>query len=77
LDILLEKLEKKLIDDDDFKKRYDVLKAEIRGYETQEASIEQAIKNQDMGIKNLEASFSEINKFSANWEMLDDAGKSL
>lgn len=74
---LLEKLEQSLITDDDFKIRYDALKTEIRELEDQKETTNQMIQNHDIGIKNLEASFSEINKFTSNWEFLDELGKSL
>lgn len=77
LDTLIGKLERGLIEDEDFQPRYIGIKSEINSLVDEQARVEDSYSNSQIVIDNLEASFQEIASFSDNWEYLDNVGKAL
>ncbi|MFO7554335.1 MAG: zinc ribbon domain-containing protein, partial [Desulfobacterales bacterium] len=77
MDILLGKLERELISDDDFQRRYQKLKAELENLEQAKVKIQSLSISRRQALKNLEVSFNEIDNFNNNWDYLDDTGKVL
>ena len=77
LNILMDKLEDGLIDDEDFKPRYTKIKNNLNVLEDEKTRI--SISNQDnrFALDNLDASFEEISSFGSNWDFLDNIGKSM
>lgn len=75
IETLLQKLESGLIDDSDFKRRYDAAKAQLR---ENRLAQEKALDSADLSAaayESLNASFEEIASFGKNWEFLDDSGR--
>ena len=77
LETLLEKMENRLIEDDDFKPRYRSIKNEIKSLEEAEEKIISSNKSNQGLIESLEASFDEIMSFGNNWNFLDAVGKKM
>ena len=75
IETLLQKLESGLIEDLDFKRRYDAAKEQLR---KNRAAQEKASDSADLSAaayEALNASFEEIASFGKNWEFLDDSGR--
>ncbi len=75
IETLLGKLESGLIEDSDFKRRYDAAKNQLR---ENRLAQEKALDSADLSVaayEALNASFEEISSFGKNWEFLDDSGK--
>lgn len=77
LDTLLDKMERQLITDEDFKPRYEKIKGEMSELSNKKDYFSSLERSSQLATANLEASFEEIASFKNNWEYLDDVGKSL
>jgi len=77
LDNLLDKIERGLISDDDFKPRYSKIKSEINQLENEKAQLLASEKAKQSALNDLESCYDEIADFGKNWEYLDDIGKAL
>ncbi|MFH1123754.1 MAG: hypothetical protein V1758_08860, partial [Pseudomonadota bacterium] len=77
LDTLLDKLESGLIDDADFKRRYQPLKQALSENRLAQEQAQDASATPDAAVEALNASFEEVASFANNWEFLDDEGKKL
>ena len=75
METLLEKLESGLIDDLDFKKRYDKIKARLKENRLSQERISDSGEQESAAYEALNASFEEIPSFSKNWEFLDEQAK--
>ncbi|MFH0932762.1 MAG: recombinase family protein [Nitrospirota bacterium] len=72
LETLLEKLESGLIDDLDFKRRYEKIKAQLNENRLAQEKISDSGDQSQVAYDALKASFEEIYSFGKNWEFLDD-----
>ena len=77
LDVLLEKLETGIIDDDDFKARYQKIKYDIQAKEDEKDRLRELSGSSQVSIDILNASFEEISNFGSNWEFLDGVGRAM
>ena len=77
LNVLMDKLQDGLIEDEDFSPRYTKIKADINVLEDEKARLCVLIQNKQSALDNLNASFDEISSFGSNWDFLDDVGKSM
>ncbi|MBA4367045.1 MAG: hypothetical protein C0403_05330, partial [Desulfobacterium sp.] len=74
---LLDKLEDGIIDDDDFRPRYEELKNNILILENEKERIQLAFDSKHSLVDSMNASFEEISSFGKNWGYLDDIGKAI
>jgi len=77
LDNLLEKLEAGLIDDEDFRKRYQKIKKLLSENRLRQEKAEEALQHPGVALEAMNASFEEIALFGKNWDFLDDEGRRL
>lgn len=77
LDILLDKLEDNLIDDDDFEKRYKKIKARASDNRALQEKIKNIAIEPTVAYEALNASLEEISSFGGNWDFLDIEGQML
>jgi site-specific DNA recombinase len=75
IETLVEKLEAGLIDDIDFRKRYEKLKSQLSENRLAQESTAEQEDLQQVAYEALSASFEEIASFGKNWEFLDDQAK--
>lgn len=75
IDTLINRLEAGLIDDLDFSRHYEKLKARLRESRLDQEKISSAGDLQRMACEALNASFEEISSFGKNWEFLDDEAR--
>lgn len=77
LSLLLDKLQDGLIQDEDFKPRYNKIKFDLKVMEDEKLRLIGLGNNQQVVMENLNASFEEITSFGANWDLLDEIGKAM
>ena len=75
IDTLLEKLEAGLIQDEDFRKRYESLKAQLRENRAAQEKASDTMDLSRIASEALNASFEEISSFGKNWEFLDEQAR--
>jgi len=75
LETLLEKLESGLIDDLDFQRRYEKLKARLKENRLAQEKTSDTGEQHKAAYEALNASFEEISSFGKNWEFLDDQAR--
>lgn len=73
--VLIEKLETRVIDNITFKKEFDRLKKLLLVNQDTQARIRGLAKNADLNRIALNASFEQLANFGHNWEFLDVSGK--
>jgi site-specific DNA recombinase len=76
-DTLLEKLERKLISDEDFQSRYERINNDMATFDQEKTRIIALGNSRRVALNSLELSFEEISSFGHSWEYLDDAGKAM
>jgi site-specific DNA recombinase len=76
-DTLLDKMELKLIADEDLLPRYQKVIAEIENLENQKIKIKTMESSKQRASQNLETSIREIQSFDTNWDYLNESGKAL
>lgn len=74
---LLDKVERKLIPDEDFQPRYKKIKNELSELSNERARLNTLENLSLLAFDSLKSSFEEIFSFKHNWEYLDDIGRSL
>ena len=77
LDLFLDKFENGLIEDEDYKPRYDKLKNELSNIKLQKDKIAYIINDTDSIYNNYLTSFEKLLSFNENWEHLNNEGKKL
>ena len=77
LDNLLDKLEDNLIDDMDFKKRYQAIKNKLSDNRTLQEKVKDKVVQPSTAYEALNASFEEISSFGGNWDFLEIEGQKL
>ena len=76
-DTLLEKLERRLISDDDFQSRYERINNDMTTLDQEKTRIMVLGNSRQVALNSLELSFEEISSFGHSWEYLDDTGKAM
>jgi len=76
-DTLLEKLERKLISDEDFQSRYERINNDMATLDQEKIRITTLGNSRQVALNSLELSFEEISSFGHSWEHLDDTGKAM
>lgn len=74
---LLDKVERKLISDEDFQPGYKKIKNELSELSNERARLNILENLSLLAFDSLKSSFEEISSFKHNWEYLDDIGMSL
>jgi len=77
LDTLLDKMERRLISDEDFQPRYEKVKNDMGTLENERVKLIASGKSKQIALNSLESSFEEIASFSKNWNYLDNIGRAL
>ena len=77
LDTLLDKMERRLISDEDFQPRYEKIKNDMGTLENERVKLIASGKSKQIALNSLESSFEEIASFSKNWNYLDNIGRAL
>jgi len=77
LEVLMEKLESGLIEDVDFKTRYDRIKKDLQEVRLAQESLAMRSEIQGISYQALRASFEELQNFGKNWDFLDEEGKRM
>ncbi len=77
LDTLLDKMERRLISDEDFQPRYEKIKNDMGTLENERVKLIASGKSKQIALNSLESSFEEIASFSKNWNYLDNTGRAL
>jgi len=72
---LLEKLEKKILDDEIFLERYEKIKQELEEVRGRKEELELKAEESDAKILAFEASYEELVNFKETWPLLDDEDK--
>ena len=76
LDVLLDKLETKVIDDETFRQRHEKIKQRIEENKLAEMQAKTISEHGEIEEAALRASFEQIASFEKNWDALDDMGRS-
>jgi len=77
LDVLMDKLESGLIEDLDFKARYDRIKQDLQQVRLAQESLAMRSDLERVSYEALKASLDELMNFGKNWEFLDHEGKRM
>ena len=73
--VLLDKLEKEVIDDETFKSRFDAISSELGENRLAQESLGGATKDKEIQRDTIEMSFEGLSSFKEGWEYLDDESK--
>ena len=73
--VLIEKLETRVIDDITFKKEFDRMKKLLQVNQEAQAKVKSFAKNSELNKIALNASFEQLADFGNNWEFLDIEGR--
>ena len=74
-DNLLDALERELVDETDFRERYEKVKLELEENRLLQSRMQTATEDFDVTQAAMKASFEEISSFGLNWENLDIEGR--
>jgi site-specific DNA recombinase len=77
LDLLMEKLEQELIEDEDFRRRYQKIKRDLLAIEDEQARLGDLSRTGQVSYENLKTSLEEIASFGYRWEFLSDTARAV